>query len=292
MSNKKMAYYPGCSLEGTANDFDLSARKCAKLLDIDLVEIPDWNCCGASSAHSLSHDLNMALPGRNMALATENGLTEIFAPCTMCFANLRKINHYVQKTENRRRIENIIEHRLDTPVTVLSMLDLIKCYGMEKIIAANEPLKGMKFACYYGCLLVRPVEVTGCERPETPTLFEEIIRSTGAEAVEWNFKSECCGGGLAISRADAIAELVARLLEDVERHGADAIVTACPMCMANLDMRQKEASELRRRNLQIPVYYLSELVALALGTPLNKLKINKHITEASTYIKKHLPAQC
>jgi heterodisulfide reductase subunit B len=291
MSTTTIGYYPGCSLKGTANDYELSARKCAELLGIDLKEIPDWNCCGASSAHCLNHDLSLALPARNMALATENNLTEIFAPCSMCFASLRKINHHVKDKAEREHIENIIERKLDTPIDALSMLDLVKRYGMEKLAAADNPLKGMKLACYYGCLLVRPAEVAGCERPEAPTVFEEIIRATGAEAIEWNFKSECCGGGLAISRADAIAELVARLLEDAEKHGAEALVTACPMCMANLDMRQKEASELRGRKLQMPVYYLSEIVSLALGLPLKQLKINTHITEAGAYIKKHLPVQ-
>jgi heterodisulfide reductase subunit B len=279
-----VGYYPGCSLKGTAREFDASVKCCSRYAGIELKEIDDWNCCGSSSAHCLNHDLSIALPARNMAMAEKDGMEEVVAPCSMCWSNLMQVNRVYEDKAEKTRFEEIVGRRYDGTVTPLNLLQYFNKTEFFKPELYKSPLKGLKVASYYGCLLVRPLDVTQHERHESPEQMEQLLSLMGIESVPWHHRTECCGGGLSLSRTDAVNSLVDKLLSDAVDSGAAAIVTACPMCLANLDMRQSEYTS--RGNAPVPVFYLSELAALAMGAQFKELELSKHVVNPEPLIKK------
>lgn len=262
----KYAYYPGCSLHSTANEYDLSTRAVCKALDIELEEIPDWNCCGATSAHSLSHELAIALPLRNLARAEEMGL-DVVAPCAACFSRL-KCADTVAKTDPERMhaISEKFGIHYSGKVNVFSLLQVISRYSAEEIKShVKRRLSGLRIAAYYGCLLLRPPKVAGFDDPENPVSMDRILAALGAEVVEWPYKNECCGASLSISKSDIVIKLTRDILSMAKRAGANCISTACPLCQGNLDMRQPDIQKRYGENYQMPIFYFTQLMGLAFG---------------------------
>jgi heterodisulfide reductase subunit B len=289
----KLAYYPGCSSEGSAIEYDLSTKKTALLLETELEELEDWNCCGATSAHNTNKLLSLALPARNLAIAEQNGMDLILAPCAACYNRLHSTELIARKDEAvRERIKEVIDMDFSAHTSTVSVLEWLDSkVGVDKIKArVKNPLQGMKAACYYGCLLVRPVEHTGFDDPEDPQSMDRIVRALGAETVEWPFKVECCGAALATSRPDIGAKMVHSIISNARDAGAECLVTACPLCMLNLDMRQAGAEKAAGEKLNMPVYYVTELVALAGGASPDEVGIGKHFVEAKGYLGS-LPAR-
>jgi len=260
MAELKYGYYPGCSLEATAKEYDQSMRAVAKILDVDLVELEDWNCCGASSGHNTNHRLSLALPARNLALAEKEGL-DIAVACAACFLRFKQTNHELQADDNlRQEIEKIIGMPYRGTTEVRHLLDIFaREVGLEEIKRrVKNPLNGLKLAAYYGCYLVRPPEITQFDDPENPRVMDDLLNTLGGESVEWSHKVECCGGNLLLARVDIVIKLVGDICQAATDAGAAAVVTACPLCQANLDIRQP-------RPEKIPILHFSELLALALG---------------------------
>jgi len=260
MEKLKYSYYPGCSLEATAKAYDLSMRAAAEMLDVELVELPDWSCCGASSGHCTNHQLSLALPARNLALAEKEGL-DLAVACAACFLRFKQTNHELQADDElRQEIEKIIGMPYKGNTEVRHLLDIfgreVGLEGIERRV--KKPLKGLKLAAYYGCYLVRPPEITQFDDPENPGLMDDLLNALGAEAVDWSHKVECCGGNLLLSRPDIVIKLVGDICEAASEAGAAAIVTACPLCQANLDTRQAGPEKM-------PILHFSELLGLALG---------------------------
>jgi heterodisulfide reductase subunit B len=260
MEKLKFSYYPGCSLESTTKEYDQSIRLVAKMMNIDLVELADWSCCGASSGHCTNHQLSLALPARNLALAEKEG-RDLTVACAACFLRFKRTNHELRADGTlRQEIEKIIGMPYRGSVEVRHLLDIFsRDVGLEEIRQRiNRPLNGLKLAAYYGCYLVRPPEITQFDDPENPTLMDSLLNALGAEAVDWSHKVECCGGNLLLSRSDIVIKLVGDICQAAAEAGAEAIVTACPLCQANLDTRQPTP-----RN--VPILHFSELLGLALG---------------------------
>lgn len=260
MKKLKYSYYPGCSLEATAKEYDQSMRAAAEMLDVELVELEDWSCCGASSGHCTNHMLSLALPARNLALAEKAGLNLAVA-CAACFLRFKQTNHELQANDElRQEIEKIIGVPYKGSVEVRHLLDIFsREVGLEEIQRrVKKPLKGLKLAAYYGCYLVRPPEITQFDDPENPRLMDDLLNTLGAEAVDWSHKVECCGGNLLLARADIVIKLTGDICQAASDAGAHAIVTACPLCQANLDTRQPGPQ-------MMPILHFSELLALALG---------------------------
>ena len=280
-----IGYYPGCSQEGTAKEYDKSIRAILKVLDVNPVELDDWSCCGATSAHVTNHKLALALSARNLALAEKQNLKELFAPCAACFSRLALTQCELKSDSNlKTEIEDIIENKLNGTTEVINIIELFKKLGSDKIKANRKvELKGLKAACYYGCLLVRPHEINGYDDAEMPTSMEDIVKATGAETIEWNFKTECCGAAHSIPRVDIVIDLSKKILDDAKKHGANVIVVACPMCHNNLDLRQKLIKREYKSHEDIPVLYLSEFIGLSLGFSQKELGIDTH------YIKFEMP---
>jgi heterodisulfide reductase subunit B len=273
-----LGYYPGCALHGSSNDYEQSLRACLGALGVTLSEIDDWICCGATSAHSLNHKLAIALPARNLALAHRQGLAEMFAPCPMCSMQLLRAGQAMASdTRLRQEISTIVEADVDGGTSVLNLIQVFQRIGLDKLKAAvKTPLKDLKPACYYGCLLVRPPTVVNFDDAEQPQSMEAIVGAVGAKPVEWSYKTECCGAGMTMAKTETVLELSGRILGNAVAHGANCLVVACPMCHVNLDMKQRETGEFLHTKFDLPVYYLSDMVGMALGLGAAELGIDRH----------------
>lgn len=276
-------YYPGCALHGSSNDYEASVRACLDRLGVGLKEIDDWICCGASAAHSINHDLSLALPARNLALAGAQGLNEVLAPCPLCSMALIKARQVTgEDPELCRRISSIVELPVRNGTGVLNLIQVLDEIGLDRIRqAAVKPLEGISAACYYGCLLTRvpePLQFDDCEQPRS---METILEALGARTVPWNFATECCGAGLTMANEDTVLELSHRILSDAGAKGANCVVVACPMCHVNLDMKQSDVERRYAVRHDMPVYYLSDLVGLAMGLSEQVLGIDRHFVHRS-----------
>jgi heterodisulfide reductase subunit B2 len=285
---ENIGYYPGCSSEGTAKEYDKSLKMVLSELDVSIKEIEDWSCCGASSAHATNHYLANALPARNLALSTQQGLKDIFAPCAACYNRLVTAQHQIKENKDFRiESEKLFETNISSETNVLNVLQMLKKIGIDKISAKKKTdLKNIKAACYYGCLLLRPNSITGFDDPEDPSSFEEILNSAGVKTIDWNFKTECCGGSHFMAHTDIVVDLSKKILDNAKMNGANVIVTACPVCHANLDMRQIEMKKRDSNHIDIPVLYISELIGLAFGFKPEELGINLHFTSLEKMLNK------
>jgi len=285
-----LAYYPGCSLHGTSREFDESFRAVADALGISLQEIDDWSCCGASSAHPTNHTLGVALPARNLALAAEQGADEVVAPCAACFNRLAAARHELgHDAELAARMPDILGRPFANDVAVRNVVDVLleQAPRIEEIAAAQlkpPALAHLKLAAYYGCLLVRPAEITGFDDAEQPSTMEAVISACGATPVSWGMAVECCGGAFSISRTSSVLRLSRGIIRDARANGADAIVVACPLCHSNLDFRQ--AAMAMRGEEPMPVLFISQLVGLALGIPEKTLGLARHFVDTRPLLAK------
>jgi len=276
----KYAYYPGCSLEATAREYDESVRASARLLGVELVELEDWNCCGASSAHCTNTGLSHALPARNLAMAERQG-NDLAVSCAACFLRFKQTNHDLRADDAlRQTIEKAIGAPYQAKTEVEHVLSIFaRQVGLEEIKPrVKKPLKGLKLAAYYGCYLVRPPDVTRFDDPEYPMVMDDLLAAIGAEPVDWTHKVECCGGNLLLARTDVVARLCDDICQAALDAGAAALVAACPLCLANLDLRQ---------TVGVPIFYFSELLALALGASTREVNswCKRHIHNPAPVLK-------
>ena len=283
----KFAYYPGCSADGSGIEYGMSMERTAKILGFELQEMEDWNCCGATSGHNTDQLLSLALPARNLAIAEKTGLS-MMTPCAACYSRHRHAEHAIKHDPDmKKKIEQVLEMKLQGTSETVSILDVLaNKIGSDAIAAkVTNPLTGMKAASYYGCLLVRPVEYTGFDDTEDPQSMDQVMKALGAEAVEWSHKTECCGAALVTSRPDVGNRMLYRVLKDAKDSGAECLVTACPLCMLNLDMRQAAVEKQFKEKFDLPVYYVTELLAIACGDAPKTVGIEKHFVEAGQYLQ-------
>jgi heterodisulfide reductase subunit B2 len=283
-----IGYYPGCALEGSSREYAVAVERVMKELGVELTPVEDWNCCGASAAHSTNHKLGIALPYRNLANAQAQGLKEIFAPCPFCSKTLMHASHEVtDKPKLNEEMKTITGLNYDGSVRLINGVAIFERFA-DKIIAKVKPeaLKDLKVACYYGCLLVRPPKLLKYDEPEQPILMDEMVKKIGAEPVEWEYKVECCGGGFTVCDEDAVLELSRAILQDAQDNGAQAIVVTCQMCQANLDMRQTAIEKKFGIKFNMPIVYLPQLIGLAMGIAPKELGLNLHfVSTAKVYTK-------
>jgi heterodisulfide reductase subunit B2 len=283
----KLAYYPGCSLHSSSVEYDISTRKVCAALGIDLVEVKDWICCGSSPAHQYDDLMSVALPAKNLAMVRQtDDLKQVCAPCASCYSRLKVTQQRLTDNNLKKDVETVIDMEYPDDIEVLHMLDVVtEKTGVDNIkekVVKN--LAGMKVACYYGCLMTRPPKVTGKKQFENPTQMESLLEALGAEAVDWNMKTFCCGAAFALTKTDVVLELTKKILADAESSGADAISVGCPLCHANLDGRQTQINGKFKTNFHIPIFYFTELMGLALGIEAKELGILKHITNAEKFL--------
>jgi len=282
----KYAYYPGCSAESTAQDQHMSILEVAKALDIEMIEPKGWTCCGSTSAHHTNKLLSISLPAANLLKVKETGMDMIVA-CAACYNRMKVANHEINADNNvKEKVKESLGKEYDGSVRVRHFIEvLLEDYGIEKLKSRfTHSLNDLKVASYYGCLLVRPQEVTNFDDPENPTSIERLVEAMGGVGLEWPSKVECCGGGFALSRPDIVVELSGGILRMAEASGAQCITVACPMCQVNLDMRQTDINKKHSTNYNIPIVYITQLIGLCLGIPPNKLGMKKCIVSPEPVI--------
>lgn len=277
----KISYYPGCSLEGTAGDYGASIAGVTSRLGVELMELPDWNCWGASSAHSVNHLLSLALPARNLALAAKAGL-DVVAPCALCFNRLKAAGKALtapggEELGGPYRADLKIWDLLD----YLTQAPLLERLSQQVV----HPLAGLKAVCYYGCLAARPPAVTDKEDFENPQNMDRLLKVLGASPLDWSYKKDCCGAGLAVARPDLIDHLVQRLYERALAGGAECFVVSCQMCQANLDLPQSRIAAQFGQDYYLPVFYFTELMGLALGLPETRQWLARHLVDSQPLLK-------
>ena len=284
----KYAYYPGCSLHSTAKEYDISARAVCDALGIDLQEIPDWVCCGASSAHMTSKLLADALPVHSLVLAREMGM-DVAVCCAACYGRLRSADYAMSTCgeDYLEEIDDVVGNRYRGEVQVKHLLEIVMSeYGLdalrEKVV---HELTGLKVASYYGCLLLRPPEVVAFDAVENPVLMDRLVSALGAEAVDWPYKTECCGASLGFTRLDLVLKMTHDLLQMATHAGATCIMVACPLCQSNLDMRQAQVNKQYGTQFELPILYFTQMIGLALGMEPEQVALGKLIVSPTKLLQ-------
>ena len=271
------AFFPGCSLEGTAWDFLKSTKAVAKKLGVKMPEIEDWICCGSTPAHQSDHLLSLALPAKNLLAAGGN---TVAVCCASCYSRLKTANHEISADQlTRKRVADVIGADYDGTTPVAHFLEiLVNDIGLGKIAeSVTKPLKGLKVVSYYGCLLSRPPGVVQFDDQENPMLMDRVLKAAGAEVIDWPHKTECCGAGYGITDVGIVKQLSHEILGMAKSAGADAIATACPLCQLNLDLRQDAIERDNETHFDLPVFYFTQLLGLALGIPRKSLGLRSMI---------------
>ncbi len=284
----KYAYFPGCSAESTARDMHQSTLAVARALGIDLVEPDGWTCCGATAGHQTDRLLSVSLPAINLAKVQDMRL-DMVVNCAACYNRMKVANHEIATHEDmRQQVRAALDRDYDGSVKVRHFLEvLLQEVGLEAVKrAVKQPLKGLKVACYYGCLLVRPPKVVNFDDPENPTSLDRLVKAIGGRSLEWPCKVDCCGGGLSISRTDVVLQLTESILDMACRVGADCITVSCPMCQVNLDLRQQDINQQRGKDYHLPVVYITQLLGLSLGISPSQLGFNKLMVSAAKVLEK------
>jgi heterodisulfide reductase subunit B len=271
---REVSYYPGCSLHGTAREYDESVRGVSNLLDIQLHELKDWTCCGASSAHCTDEELAIRLAGRNLSIA-EKSNRELLVPCVACYNRFKTVEKEVKDHPGSFHLSYRGDISIQYALDFFCDKVMLETVNKKRIKA----LSGLKVVCYYGCLTVRPPKLTGIQKYENPNHMDQLMECLGAEPLPWSYKTDCCGASLVMTRTDIVKKLSQRLLSMAKEAEADCLVTGCPMCQANLDTRQEELEKETGEKYGLPILYFTELMGLALGHKDAKKWLGRHLTD-------------
>jgi heterodisulfide reductase subunit B len=290
----KYAYYPGCSLGSTAREYDASLRAVCERLDVELVEPRRWICCGASAAHAVSHLLALALPLRNLALVRDRGYDEVIVLCAACFSRFRTAHYECSRdpalAEKARKAAGC-GHDVNVKVTHPLELFAKEEHGRAVQRQVKKDLSTLAVVCYYGCLLTRPGKVMQFDTCEYPMSMDAILRRVGVRTLDWSYKTDCCGASLAISQTDVVLRLVRDILENAVAVGAKGVAVACPLCHANLDMRQSQVNDRFGTTFEMPIFYFTQLMGLAFGMKADELGLEKHLVNPMPLVEKVGAAQ-
>jgi heterodisulfide reductase subunit B len=288
----KYAYFPGCSVEASAQEYEKSTMAVNKVLGIELIEIPDWNCCGSIDAvHAYNAKLSLSLSARNFSIA-EGMKLDIVTLCSACFFTLSRAGKMLREDSELKcvvnKIINDVGLKSTGEVAVRHYLDvLVKDVGFEKIAQSVKiPLKGLKVAPYYGCLLVRPPQIKSFDDPEHPKSMDRIVEALGGQSVHYNDKTRCCGASLVLTDESVMLEMTKDILLSAKNLGADCIVTPCPMCHFNLDAKQREIESHYGLRINMPILYFTQLMGIAFGLGSKELGLNRNIVSPSRILEK------
>jgi heterodisulfide reductase subunit B len=271
----KYAYFPGCSQESTAEEYNRSLKAVARRLDaMELIEIPDWNCCGATPAATIHPALPHALAARNLAIAEEMGM-DMVAPCAACYKNMNKASHVLREdpillsqinaTLDSHQVGNAPEVRHPVDVVVNDV-------GVDNV-PVEKPLNGLKVASYYGCLITRPEG--GFDDPDYPQSMDRLMEALGAEAVDWQYKTKCCGGAIYMTTEEISFKLSSDVLAHAKAAGANAVAVGCPFCQLLLDLYQDKLNAIKNTTFDLPILFFSQLMGLAMGLDRKELGLEK-----------------
>ncbi|HUV44437.1 MAG TPA: CoB--CoM heterodisulfide reductase iron-sulfur subunit B family protein [Dehalococcoidales bacterium] len=278
----EVSYYPGCSLHGIAREYNESTEAVSEKLGVNLAELEDWNCCGASSAHATSNELALALPERNLRLAGQVGM-DLVVPCAACYSRLRA-------AEKELLADTTTEGAADKYQGGFQVKHLADFFwedvGEDVILPeVTRPLAGLSVVCYYGCLITRPPRVTDVTDPDNPESMDNLMKTVGADVRDWSYKTDCCGAGHVLTLPRVAQQMIQKLLDMAQEAGADCIVSGCPMCQSNLDRAQEDISRETGKKYGVPILYFTELMGLAFGHPSAGKWFSRHIVDPRPLLK-------
>jgi len=285
----EIAYYPGCSLHASSALYDIQCREVFGRLGVDLREIADWNCCGATSAAKTNDFLAVAMPARNLGIADASGYSEMMIPCASCYSRTVLAQKALQSDlDLRDKINAELAAKVEGKIKLVSILDLLvqKAKSGEMGPKISKKLEGLKPACYYGCLQTRyPADIQIEDNVENPQGMETVCETLGAKAVDWSYKTDCCGASASVNDADVALRLMSNIMKDAVARGANCFVTTCPMCQMNMDAYQEKAGPKYGISERLPVYFITELVGVSMGIGAAELQLDRHFVEATELLR-------
>lgn len=288
---RRIGYYKSCSLNASSKDYARSLEAAFRALHTELVPIQDWNCCGASSAHSTNELLGYALPARNLALAEQQGLTTVLVPCSACYSRMLQTAEKMRLDDGAaREINDVIQPlRYLGTVQIKNILEILRDeIGPGEILRAKRrDLAGLRVVCYYGCYLTRTPHAASFDDRENPRTMERLLELLGAEPVEWPYKTDCCGAGFSLSEEPFSTQLCEKLYDMALRVGAEAMVATCPLCQTNLDLNQDRLRREKGISFNLPVFYITDLLGLALGCDLGARQWRAHFVDPRDLLGRH-----
>jgi len=285
----EIAYYPGCSLHASSELYDIQCRKVLNQLGIELKEIEDWNCCGATSAGKTDDFLSVALPARNLGIADASGLSEMLIPCSSCYNRTlvaQKILY--EDPELKIKINTELSKKVEGKIRISSILDILVSKANSGGIAEKsiKKLEGLRPACYYGCLLTRfPGDIPISDNIENPQGMETVCKVLGAEPLDWSYKTDCCGASAAVNDTDTSLFLMSKIIKDALAREANCFVTTCPMCQMNMDAYQDQVCERYGIREKLPVFFITELLGIAMGFTPREMQMDRHFVDSLGLLK-------
>ncbi len=285
MASKKLAFFPGCSLDGTGSEYGHSTLAVLEAIGKPAEILEDWNCCGATAARGIDLGLSVRLAGRNLALGAKQGC-DVLVACAACYNNMAFSREHLSK-HPEDFCEPGFENARPESVDVYHLLSVLSDEATLETIGSKitNPLEDLVLASYYGCLLVRPGSYTNVDDRENPQLMDKMMQLCGAKTVDWSYKTDCCGGSASLTRKPAAMKLMGRIFDDAMSRGANAIVTACPLCHMNLDAFQKDVAAELGKDVSMPVFYFTELLALAMGLEGTAKWFKGHLTNPASVVR-------
>ncbi|MEF8823233.1 MAG: CoB--CoM heterodisulfide reductase iron-sulfur subunit B family protein [Desulfohalobiaceae bacterium] len=285
----QFAYYPGCSLKQTSSLLDKQTRVVFESLGIQLKEIKDWNCCGATSASKVNKYLEVGMPARNIGIAESENFSEMIIPCSACYLKTALAKSKLEEDSGlKESINTELKHKVQGQLKITSILEPLFEMAQSGQLAekVERKLSGIYAVSYYGCMLTRfPKDIPIQDNIENPKYMDTILESIGCNSLDWNCKTYCCGASAAMYDYETSTNLMAKIYKDAISRGANCFVTTCPFCQMNLDSYQNHILEKSNISYRIPVYFITELVGRALGLSIEDLQIDRHFIEATTLIK-------
>lgn len=278
----RVPYFPGCTLNTTGKGFDNAVRASSAAVGLDLVELPEWNCCGATYPLIVDNMLELAAPAHVLVAAQAEGST-VTTACTTCYNVLKRTNKFIREhAEERDRINTFIEAEYEGEVEVIDIVHLLRdevgFAAVEQKV--QKPLKDLKVAAYYGCMVLRPPNEVAYDDPDHPQSLDDLMAALGASPVDFPHKNECCGAYLAVKDTAVTREMVYTILQSARAAGAEAVTTNCPLCQFNLDKQQAEMRKIYASYQPIPIFYFSQLMGLALGLDASDYGWDQHYVDA------------
>jgi heterodisulfide reductase subunit B len=294
VAEKEYVYYPGCSLEGTAIDYEMSVRLVFKALGITLKEPNDWSCCGSTPAHTVDHVFAAALAARNLAIVEKMGASTVITACPACLSAFKKAHLRMAEDETfKKEVNDLLDEPYQCSVTAKSVLQIIyEDIGPEAVAKkVTTALPDLKVAPYYGCIINRPPEVMQFDDPENPIAMDKLLDAVGVEVCDFAFKVECCGAAFGVTKKKMVNKLSSKVLTMALDVGANAISVPCQLCHQNLDLRQDQINSTMGTSFSMPVFYFTQIIGLTYGYSPKELGIDKHNVNAEKVISNRIPIE-
>jgi heterodisulfide reductase subunit B len=294
MAEREYAYYSGCSLEGTAVEYDMSVKVVLNALDVTLKEPEDWSCCGSTPAHTVDHVFAAALAARNLSIIEKMGTDTVTVPCPSCLSAFKRAHLGMTGDESfKAKVNELLDEPYQGGVSPKSTLQVMfEDIGLDVIgKKVTHALPDMVVAPYYGCILTRPPEIAQFDDPENPVSMDKILDAVGVKVSDFAFKLECCGAAFGVPKRDMVNRLTAKVLTMALDSGANCIAVACPLCQQNLDLRQSQVNAALGTNFNIPILYFTQIVGLTYGFSPKELGLDKLIVSADDLVRSRITVE-